>query len=210
MGRIRNTIDLAKASWNVLKADKELMVLPLLSFLFTIVVLIVVVVPVLFIGNDLSEGTSELDPGPLGYVLLIIAGLAATFITVFFNAAVVSGANERLTGGDPTVKSSINGAMSRIHRLLPWAIIVATVNLILQAIEERAGALGRFVIGLIGMAWRVVTFLVVPILVLENIGPVDAVKRSASLFKKTWGENLAGQVGFGLLGFVAVLGRRRR
>ena len=95
--------------------------------------------------------------------------------------------------------------MSRIHRLLPWAIVVATVNLVLQAIESRAGALGRFVIGFIGMAWRVVTFLVVPILVFENIGPVDAVKRSATLFKKTWGENLAAQVGFGLLGFVAII-----
>jgi hypothetical protein len=55
----------------------------------------------------------------------------------------------------------------------------------------------------------VVTFLVVPVLVVENVGPVEAVKRSGSLLKKTWGEQLVGNFSigsiFGLLIFAAIL-----
>jgi hypothetical protein len=92
-----------------------------------------------------------------------------------------------------------------VHRILPWALVSATVSVILRALEERAGTLGRIVAGLAGVAWSLVTFLVVPVLVIEDIGVTDAVKRSGAMFKRTWGENVAAQVGFGLLGFVAAL-----
>ena len=81
----------------------------------------------------------------------------------------------------------------------------ATVSLILQAIEERVGVVGRIVVSLLGLAWTLVTFLVLPIIVIEGIGVGDAIRRSKDLFKRTWGENVAAQIGFGLLGFLAVL-----
>lgn len=71
--------------------------------------------------------------------------------------------------------------------------------------SERSGILGRIVVGIIGMAWSLVTFLVLPILVVENVGVGEAVRRSASMFKRTWGENVMGQGGVGLVGFLAVL-----
>ena len=49
------------------------------------------------------------------------------------------------------------------------------------------------------------TFLVVPILVLEDLGVGDALKRSKDLFKKTWGENVIGQGGLGIVGFLAMI-----
>jgi hypothetical protein len=95
--------------------------------------------------------------------------------------------------------------MARVGRILPWAIVSATVSVILQAIEQRGGAIGRIASAIGGLAWTLVTFLVVPVLVIEGIGVKDAVTRSAGLFKKTWGENVAAQVGFGLLGFLVAL-----
>jgi hypothetical protein len=173
--------------------------------LATVIVAAAFIYPVILVDADLSgNGTGDIDPGPMGYVLLLIGYLVITFIAQFFIAALVSGAHQRLTGGDPTVSSSLRGAGRRFHRLLPWALVTGTVGLILSAIEDR-GIIGSIVANLLSFAWRVITFLVVPVLVIEDIGAIDAIKRSSSLFKKTWGENLAAQFGFGLLALIAIL-----
>ncbi len=106
--------------------------------------------------------------------------------------------------------SALRGAAARAGRLLPWAAVSATVSLLLRAIEERAGVLGKIVSGIAGMAWALVTFLVLPILVMEDIGVRDALRRSAEMFKGTWGENVAARIGFGLLGFLRRAARHRR
>ncbi len=199
MGRLSNTIELAKASWRVLKADKELLLLPVMSLVATVIVAISFLAPLFAVG-----GLGE-ELGGVDYIVLAAMYVTLAFVTIFFTAALVHAADERLQGGDPTLGSALRGAGRRAGRILPWAIVSATVSIVLRAIEERAGALGRIVVGLAGVAWSVVTFLVIPILVLEDIGVVDAVKRSGSLFKRTWGENVAAQVGFGLLGFLASL-----
>jgi hypothetical protein len=205
MGRISRTLELAGSSWRVLKADKELVVLPLLSLVATIAVAVSFLWPIMGGCTDTVGGEMTCDLGGTDYVILAAVYVALAFITIFFNAALVHSANERMDGNDPTIGTAIRGALGRVHRILPWALASATVSVILRSIEERAGALGRVVIGLVGVAWSLVTFLVIPVLVIEDIGVVDAVKRSGAMFKKTWGENVAAQVGFGLLGFIAVL-----
>ena len=90
-------------------------------------------------------------------------------------------------------------------QIFGWALLTATVGTILRQIEDRCQRLGKFVVGLIGMAWAVVTFMVVPILAAEKLGPFAAVKRSASLLRKTWGETLVGQVSLGAVQFVFML-----
>jgi len=205
MGRIGRTLELAKSSWRVLKADKELVLLPVLSLIATIIVAVSFLWPIVSSCTETLGSTSSCEIGGADYVILAVAYVTLAFITIFFNAALVHAANERMEGGDPTVGSAIRGAIGKIHRILPWAIVSATVSLILRSIEERAGIVGRVVIGIIGIAWSLVTFLVIPVLVIENVGVVDAVKRSGTLFKRTWGENMAAQVGFGLLGLLAAL-----
>lgn len=193
-------MDLARASWNVLKADKELLLLPVMSMTATIIVAVSFVVPLLAYGDFKAEQLSVVD-----YAILFAFYVVTAFVTIFFNAALVHAANDRLQGGDPTLGSGLRGAGRRVGRILPWALVSATVSIVLRAIEERFGGLGRFVAGLAGLAWSLVTYLVIPILVLEDIGVVDAVKRSGTLFKETWGENVAAQFGFGLLGFIGSL-----
>ncbi|MEE9297793.1 MAG: DUF6159 family protein [Acidimicrobiia bacterium] len=204
MGRISRTFELAGSSWRVLKADKELVILPVLSLIATVAVAFSFLWPIVRSCTD-SVGTNACELGGTDYVIMAVAYLTLTFIAIFFNAALVHAANERMEGGDPTVGSAIRGALGRVHRILPWAIVSATVSVILRSISERAGTVGRIVIGLIGVAWSLVTFLVIPVLVIEDVGVVDAVKRSGSMFKRTWGENVAARVGFGLLGILAAL-----
>ena len=205
MGRISNTIALAKVSWRVLRKDRELLLIPVLSFLASIAVLALIWLPTLSaIDTSALEGERE-DPGALLGIVGIITAMALSIITVFFNGALVAGAHERLSGGDPTVRSAVRRAFSRLPGLLPWAILTGTVGLILQAVRERAGWLGRFVVNMIGMAWKTATFLVVPAIVIDDHGAISGLKASAALLKRTWGENIAARVGFGLLGFVAII-----
>jgi hypothetical protein len=198
MGRIQNSLALARESWRVLKTDKELLVLPVISGIASMIVAASFVVPLVVTAGFERRGG-------LAYAVLFLMYVALAYVTIFFNAALVSAAHERLSGGDPTLGSALAGARSRAGKILPWAIVSATVSVILRAIEERAGFVGQLVAGLAGMTWAVVTFLVLPVIVIEGVGVRDAVKSSGRLFRETWGENLAAQVGFGLVGFLAML-----
>jgi hypothetical protein len=204
VGTFQRSIALAKASWSVLRQDKELILLPVISFAAWLVIAVAFIAPIVAISNGASNG-SDWTSNPVSWVLLFIGYFAATYVMIFFNAAIVCGADERLRGGDPTLGSALRGARERAGVLLPWALVSATVSLVLRAVEQRAGIIGRIVIGLVGLAWTLVTFLVLPILVVERIGVVDAVKRSAELFKRTWGENVVTNGGIGLLGVLAVI-----
>jgi Family of unknown function (DUF6159) len=199
--RLQNSIDLAKASWNVLRDDKQLAVLPLLSGLSVLVVALVFFGPVALIVDSGAQGSSR----PLVWILGIVGYLVITYVVVFFNAALVWAADCRMRGEQVTLGEAIRAAGERAHVLLPWAVLSATVSLVLRAIEERAGILGRIVGTLVGLAWTLVTFLVLPVLVIEQIGPINAVKRSAELFKHTWGENMIANAGIGLVAFVAMI-----
>ena len=205
MGRISNTIALAKVSWKVLRKDRELLLLTVLSFLASILVLTLLWLPTLSAIDTSGLADEGGDPGAVLIVVGVISAMAMSIISVFFNGALVAGAHERLSGGDPTVRSALGRALSRLSGLLPWAIITGTVGLILQAVRERAGWMGRFVVNMVGMAWQTATFLVVPAIVIDDHGAVSGLKASAALLKRTWGENIAARVGFGLLGLVAVI-----
>ncbi|MEM7141615.1 MAG: DUF6159 family protein [Actinomycetota bacterium] len=207
MGRISNTIELAKVSWSVLKKDRELLWIPVLSFLASVVVLAVLLVPTLaLIDTSSSTGSGdETSVDPALAVVGIVATLAMSVISVFFNGALVAGAHERLSGGDPTVSSAMRRAMNRIGGLLPWALLTGTVGMILRSLRERAGWLGQLLLSGVGFAWELASFLVVPAIVIDEHGAIDGLKRSGGLLRQTWGENIAARVGFGLLGFLAIL-----
>jgi hypothetical protein len=125
--------------------------------------------------------------------------LVQYFIVFFFNAALVGAAMIRLEGGDPTVADGFRIARGKVGAILGYAVIAATVGLILRMIEERAGFIGRWIAGLLGVAFTVATFLTVPLLVSRDIGPIEAVKESAALLKRSWGENIIGNAGIGIV-----------
>jgi hypothetical protein len=201
VGRLQNSIELAKSSWNVLRDDKKLTALPLLSGLSALVVALVFFGPVALIADSGAQGSTK----PLAWILGIVGYITVTFVVVFFNAALVFAADKRLRGEPVTIGDAVHAAGARAHVLLPWAVISATVSLVIRAIEERSGIAGRIVGSLVGLAWSLVTFLVLPVIVIEQVGPIDAVKRSTELFKHTWGENMIANAGIGIVAMFASL-----
>src|SRR5207253_2069583 len=153
------------------RSRKELAVFPLLSGLASLVVAVSFLTPALF-----TIGASDTDsPTAASYLLFVGFYLVTAYVTIFFNAALISQANVALSGGDPSVADGLRVAGANWARILPWALLSASVSLIIRAVEERLGFLGRIVVGLIGVAWQLVTYLVLPILVLEGIGTKDSI-----------------------------------
>lgn len=204
---IRRSYELAKASLAVLRSDKELLLFPLVSFIGLIVVTVSFAVPFVLIGGltDASNGTVSVPSMVLGFLFYVVSYT----VIFFFNTALVGAAMIRLEGGDPTLRDGLRIAFARLPAIIGYALIAATVGMILRWISQRAGILGQIVAGLIGFAWSVATFLVVPVLVVDKVGPLEAIKRSGALLRKTWGEQLVGNFGiglvFGLLAFGAIV-----
>jgi hypothetical protein len=204
--RFRNGFRLVQASWNVLKADRELLLLPILSFLSSAALLALV-----FFGlfaDDLTvirDNAPMTTPTPFEWIVLGLAAYALSYITIFFNVALVCAADDRMTGGDPTVGSALSDAWRHAAAIAPWAFVSVIVSLVLRAIQERAGILGRIAAGLLGLAWALITYLILPVLVLEGLTVREAIARSKDLFVRTWGEAVSGEIGMSMVTFVAVL-----
>ena len=196
--RLSNSWDLVKASAAVLRADTELLLFPAISAVLSILVVVTFFVPAVLTGFIVAGdgGASAVTGGTYAFILLFY--VVQYFVIFFCNTALVGAAMIRLRGGDPTVADGFRIAASRIQPILGYAVIAATVGLVLRAISERSGLLGRLVVGLIGLAWNLATFLVVPVLVVEDVGPIEAIQQSAAYLKRTWGEQIAGNLGMGL------------
>ena len=205
-GRFSRSWSLASASWQVLKEDTQLMVFPFVSAIASILVAGAFALGAFGIAG--FDGLSDLDRQHVPYAWY--AGAFAFYVSLYFvmffcNAALVGAAMIRFDGGTPTVGDGWRIAAARSGRILGYALIAATVGMILRAIQERLGFVGRFVVGLLGVGWTVATAMVVPVLVSHDVGPVEAVKESAGLLKKTWGENVIGRGGLNLAFLVVYL-----
>lgn len=193
--RIERSWGLIKASAAVLRSDKELLLFPILSAGASLLLIASFALPL--VGARVFEQAQGASPAlwALGFAFYF----SQYFITIFFNSALVAAAMIRLQGGDPTVGDGLRAAWQRLGAIAAYAAMAATVGLALRAVEERVGTIGRIALSLIGVAWTVATYLVVPVLVTRGVGPVAAVRESASLFKRTWGENLIGNGGIGVV-----------
>ena len=191
--RFSRSWELAKASASVIQADKELLLFPVMSGIVTMVLLATFVLPIYMLG--MFANGNEVVGGILAF-LFYFTSYAVTF---FFNSALVAAALIRLAGGDPTVADGLTAAKARIVPILGYAAIAATVGMILNGLRNKDNNILVRMIGAgLGVAWTLSTFLVVPVLVNENVGPIDAIKESVGLLKKTWGENIVGNVGIGM------------
>ena len=137
-----------------------------------------------------------------GYVYLFAFYFVTSFVVIFFNAALIAAANERFQGRPTGVGAGISVALKRLPQILGWTLVATTVNLVLRAIEERVGLVGKIIVGLIGVGWAIAIYFAVPAVVLEGVGRIGAIKRSGQTIRKTWGESLMIAVGFGLAGIV--------
>jgi hypothetical protein len=204
--KLSYTWDLMRSSWDVLKRDKELILFPLFSGIACLLVVASFLVPLIMSDAWRPPGGHATPAQKIGYYAILFAFYFCTyFVITFFNTAIIASAVRRMEGGEPTLATGFADAFSRIHLIAGWAVVSATVGLILRMIEERSEKVGRFVAGLLGMAWTVTTYLVVPILVVERKGPFASLKQSVSMLRRTWGEQIAGNFSFGLVFFLLSL-----
>lgn len=200
MGKITRTWSLMSECWQILKQDKGLLVFPLISGICCLLLLASFAIPLYTTGTWQPPGHDDTTQRQVAYYGTLFAFYFCNyFIVVFFNAAIVACAASRMSGGNPTIGDGLRAATSRLPVIVGWALVSATVGLILRIIEDRSERVGQIVAGLLGMAWTVVSFLVVPILVVENKNPVVALKDSTTMLKKTWGEQLVSNFSFGMI-----------
>ncbi len=199
MSKTARSFALVGASWKLLGRDPKLLLLPLGSLVCTSAVAAGFFFAGLFHGV-LSEG-SHLD----GYLALYAFYAIAAFIGICFNATLVAVALRRLDGEPATIADGWAMVRGRLPEILRWALLAATVGIVLRVIQERTGILGR-VAGIIGsIAWGLVTFFVVPVLLFEPVDVRGAIRRSASIFRKRWGEQLVGNLTIGLALMIVVI-----
>lgn len=197
MGRFARSWELVKASATVLRSERKLLLFPMLSSIAALLVAASFLAPL-----ALSGSLQMMDPDHLPawmWPFMFLFYLVQYFIIFFFNTALVGAVRMHLDGEKPTVADGIAIALARWPQILGYAAIAATVGLILRMIEERVGWIGRIVIAALGVTWTLATFLVVPVLVNENVGSIEAVKRSVELLKRTWGENIIANGGMALV-----------
>ena len=206
MEKFERSWQIMRASWDVLRQDKEILVFPAISGIALILIMASFAVPIFALGGIETVQRIARHNGTVGNLVVLFAFYFINyFVVVFFNTAIVACATIRMRGGNPTVGDGLQASGERIFEIAGWALVSASVGMILRVIEERSKLIGRIVAGLLGMAWGITSYLVIPILVNERKGPMEAVQESARLIKKTWGEELIGGFSFGLLFFALSL-----
>jgi len=204
--RIGTGWELMKQSFGVLRHDKELVLFPVMSGIACLLVVVSFAVPLWSMPwFRHAVENKEVQQNPVMWVLLFAFYVVNYFVIVFFNAALVSCALKRLAGGDPTIGYGIREAMNRLPQIAAWALVSGTIGFLLKAIESKNEKLGSLVASLLGAAWAIATYFVVPVLVVEKVGPWEALKRSTSLIRRTWGEALVGNMGISLIILIAML-----
>ena len=201
-GKIRNGWTLARQSWQALRLDKQLVVFPLASGIACLLVLASFVAGIW--GSGAAQRADALGETTT-WAILFAWYFASYFVIVFFNSALVFCALLRFRGATPTIGDGMRAARERIGLIAGWALFAATVGVALRFIESRSELVGRIVTLLLGAAWTVGTFFIVPVLVVEKLGPFEAFKRSVAIVRKAWGESLVSNLGIGLVTFLATL-----
>lgn len=210
IGRFKASKLIAVSSWNILKQDKELLLFPMAALVVNILVLAIVGALYYFVfGGDfkaLSSITRNSSPksDPLFTVAILAIYFLFFFVTTFFQAAIVSIVRGRLNGRDLTFGDGMKNAQRHIGKIFLWSLLSASIGVILQSIAERSKLLGRIIVWALGSLWSILSFFVVPVLIMEDISLFGSLKKSALVIKKTWGEIIILDVGVSL--FFMVIG----
>lgn len=204
---IRRSYNIFKQSLTILSQDKEILIFPFLSGIFTILAFATMVFGGLTSGffEHLQTVDRSLEGNLLGYAALFVWYFISWFIVIFFNVAVIACAKIRLDGGDPTVADGFRAASQHLGRIVAWAFISATVGLILRVVAERGKVVGKIVAWLFGAAWTITTYFFIPVMIFEKGTLRDSMKRSTELIRKTWGESLVAAGGIGAFTMLLVL-----
>jgi hypothetical protein len=212
MGVWSRSWTITRASFAIIGKDKEMLWFPILAGIFSLLFSATLLVPTIVLKVLEQTGHGRVVVGPMQIVALFVTYFGLSFIATFFNVCVVNTTRVRLSGGDATFMDSIKFALSRIHLILGWSLLSASVGLFLHFLDElaqRSGLLGKILLSILrsilASAWAITTIFVVPAMVYKGLGPFDAIKESVATLRKAWGESLLRHYGLGLAMFVCLL-----
>lgn len=193
---------LVKAAWSALRSDKELLSLPIVGGISSLLALVPLFVVVLIFGGK-DDGS---DPSVVMIVVGVLTAFLVAIVTTFFSVALAAGAHERMGGGNPTIKSALAVAWKRKKGVVGWALLSTTVGLVLQAIKDNVKGAGAIISFLGDLAWAVASFFAIPIIAANDVGPIEALKSSVSVMKQRWGSSARVQLRLGLYGLAVGIG----
>ena len=202
--KLSNGWQIARTSFTVLKENNQLIVFPILSSI-SILLILGSFVTALMAGSGWELSAITGYSRGAQYLVTFLFYLVNYFVVVFFNMALMHCTKLYFDGKEVSIAAGLRFSVSRIGTILSWALFAATVGTVLKMIQDQLGWLGKVLISVIGWAWSIATFFVVPVLAYENVGPFEALKRSSSIMKNKWGESLAANFSIGLVNFIAIL-----
>ncbi|HZZ98032.1 MAG TPA: DUF6159 family protein [Jatrophihabitantaceae bacterium] len=186
--------EILSASWQMLRQDRHLLWLPVISTGAGILAAAVFFLPAFALSRAVWHD------GQVGfYIGGVLAAFALSIVTIYFQAALVIGAYARADGHTPTLGGVLRETWTLRRQVLGWAVVTTVVGAVLRAVEERLSIVGKLLGLLAGITWAIASFLAVPVLVAERLGPIAAVKRSSQLLRQIWGTGLRTTVRFGIV-----------
>lgn len=198
VGRFRAGWILLKETWRFMMLDKELLFVPVIaSFLFGIVI-----VGIMSVLRDPTTVPNEI---PTTFALLFMAYVSAAFIAALSQAVISHIVYIRAHGGDANLGQGFTRALTHSFSLFVWSMITSTIGLIINIISGRSEILGRIVASILGATWRVLTYFVVPAMVIDNVSAFASIPKSVSVFKQTFGETIVSNISYRLIFFLIFL-----
>lgn len=189
MRRIKRGWVLTKKSWALLNGHRELIRFPLYGAVATTLLAIVTLGPGLYLwDNDQFAGAIP---------IFVIGVYVLSFVGFYFSVGLAACADMIFRGQEATVGDGLAIARTRLRQISGWAAVSAAISLVMGLLENQGGALGTIAARLVGMAWTLITFLAVPVIAIEGTGPFETIKRSGSLFRERWGQQITGNIAIG-------------
>jgi Family of unknown function (DUF6159) len=196
MSRIRRGWALTKKSWGLLREHPELIRFPLYGAIATTLLAIVTLGPGLYL-LDRDELAGAIP-------LLIVGVYVLSVVGIYFSVGLAAAADMTFRGQPATVADGLAVSRSRFGQICGWAAVNTAISVLMGVLENQGGIGGQIAARLVGMAWALVTFLAVPVIAIEGPGPVGTLKRSASIFRERWGQQITGNIAIG--GAIGLLG----
>lgn len=191
--RVYRSWELAISSWKILQANRDFFIFPVRSMLSIILITLIFVFPIIYFDlmNWLFSG--RLIGAITSFIILLVYGFVSYTVILYFNTALACAVLVLMRGGVPTLHDSFRIATDRLHYMIQYVVIITTVGIFLSWLKDR-GMLGNVTSTVLNFTWDIATFFVVPIIIVENINPTDAIILSSELLKKTWGEQIIGNI----------------
>ena len=197
---------MSKLSMSVVKKDPELIIYMFICGFLSLLTMIGMSIPQYLEQAWAVDAEGQMTGAYMGFVF--VGYMTISIVVTFWNSAIVANSHIRLTGGDPKFMDGVSAAMSKIHIIILWGIIAGTVGLLLkvlnQAAREQKGGAAVFamILSAIGAAiWWMMTFFMIPHMIIEGKGLGESLKSSKQMFFKSWGENITSGLGIGIIGF---------